>query len=97
MPWLEQYSHSPHSPLITLTPHHMQSQIKDYQGKIEESNRARDSMATKQREMEKKVKGLEAELNQSQEEKTNAERSRRSAEAERDDLQDELSSATSKA
>ena len=81
----------------THTHTHTQSQFKDSQKRVEDGNRARDELAAKQRDLEKKVKSLEADLVQSMEEKSNAERARRAAEADRDDLQDEVSSYSSKA
>ena len=46
--------------------------------------------------MEKKVKNLEADMMQLQEDLSAAERARRTAEAERDDLQEEMSSNAGK-
>lgn len=62
-----------------------------------ETQRARDDLASRLKDLERKVKTIEGDLSQAQEEVSNAERARRSAEGERDELQDELSSANSKA
>jgi myosin protein heavy chain len=61
-----------------------------------ETQRSRDDLASRLKDLERKVKTIEGELSQTQEELTNAERARRSAEGERDELQDELTSANSK-
>ena len=73
-----------------------QAQLKDSQVNVGEAQRARDDLATRLKELEKKVKTIEGDLSQAQEEVTNAERARRAAEGERDELQDELTSASSK-
>lgn len=62
-----------------------------------ETQRARDELAARMKELERKVKTIEGDLSQAQEEVANAERARRAAEGERDELQDELTSANSKA
>ena len=61
-----------------------------------EAQRSRDDLASRLKELERKVKTIEGDLSQAQEEVANAERARRSAEGERDELQDELTSANSK-
>ena len=71
--------------------------MKDAQLNVGEAQRARDDLTARLRELEKKVKNIEGELTQAQEDVSNAERARRSAEGERDELQDELTTATSKA
>ena len=75
----------------------LQSQFKDSQLKVDDANRARDELATRLRELEKKVRVLDSDLSQVQEEKAAAEKARRNAEMERDDLQEEVSSASAKA
>lgn len=54
-------------------------------------------MTYKLKELEKKIRILEGDVNQAQEEMASSERARKSAESERDELQDEVSSANSKA
>lgn len=104
----------------------VQAQLKDSNLSAEETARAKAEQASKLRDMEKKVRILEQDLNQAQEvqystsilihrtstyihiqvwyseyvvvqEVQNAERARRAAESEREELQDEVQSATSKA
>lgn len=106
----------------------IQAQLKDSNLSAEETARAKAEQASKLRDMEKKVRTLEQDLNQAQEvqystsilihrtstyihihvqvwyseyvvvqEVQNAERARRAAESEREELQDEVQSATSKA
>ena len=70
--------------------------MKDSQLSVSEAQRARDDLAARLKEFEKKVKTIEGDLAQAQEEVTNAERARRAAESDRDELQDELSTVTSK-
>ena len=62
-----------------------------------EAQRSRDDLTSRLKELERKVKTIEGDLSQAQEEVSNAERARRAAEGERDELQDELTSANSKA
>ena len=64
---------------------------------MEESHRSRDDIAARLKEVEKKVKTIEGDLSQAQEEVANADRARRTAENDRDELQDELTTASSKA
>ena len=52
-------------------------------------------MAQAQKDNEKKVKNLEAELLRLQEELSSAERAKRNAESERDEMADEIGSSTS--
>ena len=54
-------------------------------------------MAKRLKEFVKKVKTLESDVNQAQEETASSERARKAAESERDELQDEFSSANSRA
>ena len=71
--------------------------MKDAQLNLEESHRSRDDIAARLKEVEKKVKTIEGDLSQAQEEVANADRARRTAENDRDELQDELTTASSKA
>ena len=64
---------------------------------MDEANRARDELSARLRDLEKKIRTLDGDFNQMQDEKASAEKARRVAENERDDLQEEASSASSKA
>lgn len=68
----------------------VQNQMKDYQLEIEACNASRDEALTSFREKDKRVKSLEAELLQLQEDLAASERSRKAIQAERDELHDEL-------
>ena len=54
-------------------------------------------MANKLKELEKKIRNLDGDINQAQEEASSSERARKAAESERDELQDEVSSSNTKA
>ena len=62
----------------------------------EEAHAGKAEVLQQYKDMEKKVKNLEAEMIQLQEDLSAAERARRTAEAERDDLQEEISSNAGK-
>ncbi|KAK3091423.1 hypothetical protein FSP39_019778 [Pinctada imbricata] len=72
----------------------IQAQMKENLKELEEARMNKDDMAASVKENEKKIKGLEADLLKMQEDLQAAERARRNAEAERDELQDEISSNT---
>ena len=65
--------------------------------KADGASRSQGEMAERLKDFERKVKNLEADLTQSLDERTAAERARKSVESERDELLDELSSASSRA
>jgi myosin protein heavy chain len=69
--------------------------MKDYQRELEEARASRDEIFAQSKENEKKLKGLEAEILQLQEDLAASERARRHAEQERDELADEISNSTS--
>jgi myosin heavy chain 9/10/11/14 len=69
--------------------------MKDYQHEVESSNLARDEALSAAREKDKRVKSLEAELLQLQEDLASSERSRKALQVERDELHDELASGGS--
>ena len=67
------------------------------QREVEDANMSREEIAASAKENEKKVKNLEAELMQLQEDLAISERARKAVESERDELQDEVgNSSTSK-
>lgn len=67
--------------------------MKELQREAEEARASRDDMAGQFRDNEKRLKNLDAEILQQQEDIAISERQRRAAEGERDDLQEELRSA----
>ncbi|ODN06196.1 Myosin heavy chain, non-muscle [Orchesella cincta] len=69
----------------------IQGQIKDYQRDAEEARLSRDEAVAVAKEAEKKLKHMEAELLQLQEELASSERARRAAESERDEYAEEVS------
>ena len=71
-------------------------QAKDSARDAEEARASRDELAAAAKETERKLKSLEAELVQMSEDVASAERARRTAESERDELQEEINSNTSK-
>ncbi|XP_072319669.1 myosin-10-like isoform X1 [Eucyclogobius newberryi] len=73
----------------------LQVQMKDYQRELEEARASRDEIFTQSKENEKKLKGLEADILQLQEDFAASERARRHAEQERDELADEISNSVS--
>ncbi|XP_074647185.1 uncharacterized protein LOC141903116 [Tubulanus polymorphus] len=73
----------------------LQQQMKDYQHDFEEALSSRDAMAQVAKDAEKKLKGMEAENFQLQEDLANSERARRAVESERDELQEEINSSNS--
>ena len=74
-----------------------QTAVKELQRDADEAHTNRQEVLQQYKDMEKKVKGLEADMIQMQEDLSAAERARRTAEAERDDLQEEISSSANKA
>lgn len=72
----------------------IQAQMKDFARELDEARMARDEMAGTFKENEKRLKNLETDNLKLQEDLAAAERARRNAEAERDELQDEMSSNT---
>ncbi|KAK7939054.1 hypothetical protein WMY93_002380 [Mugilogobius chulae] len=71
----------------------IQAQLKDYQRELEDTRASRDDIFSMAKENEKKLKSLEAEVVQLTEDLAASERGRRHAEQERDELQDEISTA----
>ena len=61
---------------------------------VEEAQLSREEMAQLSKENEKKVKNLEAELAQLQEDLAASERGRKNVESERDELQDEINNSS---
>jgi myosin protein heavy chain len=70
----------------------IQTQMKDYQHEVDAALAGRDEAISAAREKEKRVKSLEADLLQLQEDLAASERSRKAIQAERDELHDELAS-----
>merc|ERR1719264_445934 len=73
-----------------------QTAVKELQRDAEEAHAGKAEVITQYKDLEKKVKNLEADMIQLQEDLSAAERARRTAEAERDDLQEEISSSAGK-
>uniref|UniRef100_T1J1V1 Myosin motor domain-containing protein n=1 Tax=Strigamia maritima TaxID=126957 RepID=T1J1V1_STRMM len=73
-----------------------QVQIKDSLRDADETRLNRDELAALAKENERKLKALEAELMQAQEDHSAAERIRRTAESERDELLEEMTSNANK-
>lgn len=73
----------------------VQAQIKEMQREGEEALQQRDDMAALLKESEKKVKNMETDLVQLQEDLAASERARRAAESERDELAEELGTSSS--
>ncbi|CAL8123296.1 unnamed protein product [Orchesella dallaii] len=74
----------------------IQGQIKDYQRDAEEARLSRDEAVSVAKEAEKKLKHMEAELLQLQEELASSERARRAAESERDEYAEEVSNGANR-
>lgn len=72
----------------------IQAQMKDGMRELDEARSAREEMAIVLKENEKKIKNMEADMLRLQEDLVASERARRHAEAERDELQEEISSGT---
>ncbi|KAJ8318252.1 hypothetical protein KUTeg_003343 [Tegillarca granosa] len=72
----------------------IQAQMKDGMRELDEARSAREEMAVVVKENEKKIKNMEADMLRLQEDLVASERARRHAEAERDELQEEISSGT---
>lgn len=62
-----------------------------------EASQGQAEMANRVKELERKLRNLEGDINQAQEDSSASERARRAAESERDELQEEISSANAKA
>ena len=73
-----------------------QTAVKELQRDADEAHANRQEVLQQYKDLEKKVKGLEADMAQAQEDLSAAERARRTAESERDDLQEEINSSSSK-
>uniref|UniRef100_A0A8B9TTD3 Myosin heavy chain 11 n=1 Tax=Anas platyrhynchos TaxID=8839 RepID=A0A8B9TTD3_ANAPL len=73
----------------------LQAQMKDYQRELDDARAAREEIFATARENEKKAKSLEAELIQLQEDLAAAERARKQADLEKEEMAEELASASS--
>lgn len=73
-----------------------QSQIKDYQRDAEADHAIKEELTQQLKELEKKIKVMEADMIQALEDLTNSERIRRAVEAERDELQEEINTNVSR-
>jgi predicted nuclease with TOPRIM domain len=71
-----------------------QNNLKEYQLETETARASREELASANKELEKKFKALEAEFLRQQQELTSSERVRKDLQAERDELAEELSSAS---
>ncbi len=69
---------------------------QEIQRDAEEAHASKNDVLTQNKDLEKKIKSLEADLVQCQEDTSAAERARRTAENERDELAEELSNSGSK-
>ncbi|CRL04792.1 CLUMA_CG017848, isoform A [Clunio marinus] len=74
----------------------LQAQMKDIIRDAEDARAAKEELAALSKETEKKFKALQAENTQLTEDLASSERARRAAETERDELQDEINSNSSK-
>uniref|UniRef100_A0A6M2DP06 Putative myosin class v heavy chain n=1 Tax=Xenopsylla cheopis TaxID=163159 RepID=A0A6M2DP06_XENCH len=74
----------------------LQAQCKDAARDAEEARAAREELAALSKDSERRLKALEAELAQSNEDLASAERARRAAETERDELAEEASASANK-
>lgn len=74
----------------------LQAQMKDVLRDAEDAKAAKEELAALSKETERKFKVLEAEVIQLTEDLASSERARRAAEAERDELQEEINSNSSK-
>ncbi|XP_063701488.1 myosin heavy chain, non-muscle isoform X2 [Culicoides brevitarsis] len=74
----------------------LQAQYKDALRDAEEAKAAKEELAASTKENERKVKVLEAEVLQLNEDLASSERARRAAETERDELQEEINSNSNK-
>merc|ERR1711981_850736 len=73
-----------------------QTAVKELQRDAEEAHTGKAEVLQQYKDLEKKVKNLEADMMQLQEDLSAAERARRTAEAERDDLQEEMNNNAGK-
>lgn len=73
-----------------------QSQVKDYQRDAEADHVIKEELTQQLKELEKKIKAMEADVIQSQEDLANSERIRRAVEAEKDELQEEINTNASR-
>ncbi len=67
--------------------------MKEFQNEYDEAILAKEEMANSAKEAERKLKNLEADNLQLQEDLAASERARKKAEAERDELQDEINNS----
>uniref|UniRef100_A0A671RJU1 Myosin-9-like n=1 Tax=Sinocyclocheilus anshuiensis TaxID=1608454 RepID=A0A671RJU1_9TELE len=74
----------------------VQAQMKDLLRELEDTRLSREEILAQSKENEKKVKSMEAEMIQLQEELAAAERAKRQAQQERDELQDEINNQAAK-
>ncbi|XP_075888707.1 myosin-9-like isoform X2 [Nelusetta ayraudi] len=74
----------------------LQAQMKELIRELEDTRMSRDEILAQSKENEKKLKGMEADMLQMQEELAAAERVKRQAQQERDELQDEINNQASK-
>ncbi|GAB6031166.1 MHC class II transactivator [Chamberlinius hualienensis] len=72
------------------------AQMKDLQRDAEEARIGRDEIALQAKEAEKRMKSLETEVIQLQEDLQSSDRARRAAESERDELQEEINNNANK-
>ena len=72
-----------------------QNQLKDVQRDLDDARQSRDDLANQVKDNEKKLKILEADFVQMQEDLSSAERARRAIETERDELLEELNNGAS--
>ena len=75
---------------------YFQSQVKDYQRDAEADHAIKEELTQQLKELEKKIKAMEADVIQSQEDLANSERIRRAVEAEKDELLEEINTNASR-
>ncbi|XP_054614699.1 myosin-9-like isoform X1 [Dunckerocampus dactyliophorus] len=74
----------------------LQAQMKELIRELDDTRMSREDILAQSKENEKKLKGMEADMLQMQEEVAAAERAKRQAQQERDELQDEMNNQASK-
>nr|XP_057905970.1 myosin-9-like isoform X2 [Doryrhamphus excisus] len=74
----------------------LQAQMKELIRELDDTRMSREDILAQSKENEKKLKGMEADMLQMQEEVAAAERAKRQAQQERDELQDEMNNQSSK-
>jgi myosin heavy chain 9/10/11/14 len=72
----------------------MQNNLKEYQLETDTARASREELASANKELEKKFKALEAEFLRQQQDLATSERARKDLQAERDELAEEMSSAS---